>query len=1537
MKKMIRKSSISFLLIALILMSMYGNLVLANEPVASEETTMEESSTKTSSAHEAAELIPASTVAVSEAAEDAKEAVVEASLATEASSIKEVVEESSEPVTETIAVLETEPVHVVEPAETPTVPEISEEVLASSEVSEESIPEVIETTEVLESETLDEGEESTTEEESTVAETTETFSEESVSEETSAETTEESIAETSEESTVETAEETETTEDSSETEAREEASSTESKSESETKSSEETAPLLDSKSRCDLPNDKPRRSQHTFSTNQQTQALRQTNTNPASTKADSSTKTVSNFDELKNAINNAVDNLTIIVTRTIEITEKLIIRSGLNLTLTANNKKQADGTWEPIKQPADYKDAGEAKQREIIEEARKRAEEALRKADEALPSKDAGDIFLKRAASFLNASLFDVKAGASLTLGTQDSAIYIDGNKEVSTTIGAGVIVDVSGKLTLTNGTLMNVNNGSGYTAAVNVKKNAVFNMDGGRISNNSSYQKINSYEKPFSAGAVYVNPGGTFNMNNGTIDHNTGGTGGVFAGDLFGSQGAPATINMNGGQIVKNKSTTSFSFGGGMNLGPASLLNMKDGVIAGNKSGGVGGGLSVSDTFINEFSNTYNNQWVKSGNNYERHLKDSKAEANIDGGVIYKNVAASTGGGIYADSNFVHMNKGMLLDNSSINFGGGLYVSYPPRTQTLKNLLVTENTAKGWWSDVYGGGNGGGLWNCPTGFVHIGDGHSVYIFDNDADGSGKDITFSKKTSHFLLNQKSIKNKFYSHISPVTEGGNIIKFIEDGTEGVVIPVDMSYTNLMSNLLAQYDTNLRKEAWSNSKFFILGNTSRNGGGIGSNANMTTDVDEGEYKLEVEKKWDVNFEEGRKPGIEADIFIVPLDVDETYVKSRYGDDPRLFKYGEIELNDRVGWKKEFSAQQNANFDTAWQKYLDKPVLQDGGLPFTAAELRSKGYKYLVVERSPEDQFFVSEVEDSEVIVQKAEKAHNFVITNYKAAEAVVEKKWDEEIKDAQKPEAVTFYLLLDGKPVVAEYDKNGKPVYRTISLSAKENWQGKFDRLNPRYLEEGRYSIREEEMDKFLPLVEFQEATETASYAFVATNYYKPGHEIVVEKKWVTEKGTKLPNDLKVTIEEKGKDPIELSLNKDNKWTATKIVKGEGLLSQHNYTVKENLSEEDLKRFIGKDAISIFLNFKNKDAADARQIKYIGPNGSTIELDELNELLKGQVYRFKLKSASKDVNEVHVEKINGEYVVHYPVNVLASEEMKVEFTNTEARKIKIQKIWEDEDDRYNNRPDQITVKINSSNSKGEEKEYTVKLSADEDWKGQSELLPIFDEDGKRINYETVEIQVPAYEEGVWSGNEKDGYVLVNRLKYLEAEIQKIWDDENNASGKRPKSITVQLMANGKVMETIEITPDENGDWKHSLSKLPEYINKEKVEYSLVEKPVDGYESKVEGMKITNKLKPTEPEPTPPPVPSEPKPTPPTEPVPSEPVPSEGQSTPPAESTPRRPILTKGFQNLPKTGENSYAGISLILALLAGSLILLRKKLK
>src|SRR5699024_10227545 len=71
-----------------------------------------------------------------------------------------------------------------------------------------------------------------------------------------------------------------------------------------------------------------------------------------------------------------------------------------------------------------------------------------------------------------------------------------------------------------------------------------------------------------------------------------------------------------------------------------------------------------------------------------------------------------------------------------------------------------------------------------------------------------------------------------------------------------------------------------------------------------------------------------------------------------------------------------------------------------------------------------------------------------------------------------------------------------------------------------------------------------------------------------------------------------------------------------------------------------------------------------------------------------------------------------------------------------------------------------------------------------------------------------------------------------------VVKAWDDAGNQDGLRPESVTVKLLANGEdTGKTIELNAANN--WQADFTKLDIYANGEKIEYTIEEKPVEGYE--------------------------------------------------------------------------------------------------
>ena len=94
-----------------------------------------------------------------------------------------------------------------------------------------------------------------------------------------------------------------------------------------------------------------------------------------------------------------------------------------------------------------------------------------------------------------------------------------------------------------------------------------------------------------------------------------------------------------------------------------------------------------------------------------------------------------------------------------------------------------------------------------------------------------------------------------------------------------------------------------------------------------------------------------------------------------------------------------------------------------------------------------------------------------------------------------------------------------------------------------------------------------------------------------------------------------------------------------------------------------------------------------------------------------------------------------------------------------------------------------------------------------------------------------------------------------------VTKNWQDNNNQDGIRPNKITVQLIADGKVVDGKTIVLNSSNQWTGSFTELPEYQNGQKIEYTVEEVKVDGYSTVIsgsmeKGFVITNSHTPSVP---------------------------------------------------------------------------------
>ncbi len=206
----------------------------------------------------------------------------------------------------------------------------------------------------------------------------------------------------------------------------------------------------------------------------------------------------------------------------------------------------------------------------------------------------------------------------------------------------------------------------------------------------------------------------------------------------------------------------------------------------------------------------------------------------------------------------------------------------------------------------------------------------------------------------------------------------------------------------------------------------------------------------------------------------------------------------------------------------------------------------------------------------------------------------------------------------------------------------------------------------------------------------------------------------------------------------------------------------------------------------------------------------------------------------------------------------------FVNTysEYTDITVEKVWNDNENGYETRPESITVTITGyveGVNEGDEGEkttiasYTLTLNDENEWKATRNDLPVFAEDGSVITYEVTETDITGY-----NGNVVDGgngtYTITNTLTgTTEITVTKNWVDSDNAYNTRPNEITVNVTSSDETDEnTYTLTLNKDNNWTDSLTELPKYDSTgTEITYTVSEVTVPGYVASVEGYEITNTL--------------------------------------------------------------------------------------
>ena len=171
--------------------------------------------------------------------------------------------------------------------------------------------------------------------------------------------------------------------------------------------------------------------------------------------------------------------------------------------------------------------------------------------------------------------------------------------------------------------------------------------------------------------------------------------------------------------------------------------------------------------------------------------------------------------------------------------------------------------------------------------------------------------------------------------------------------------------------------------------------------------------------------------------------------------------------------------------------------------------------------------------------------------------------------------------------------------------------------------------------------------------------------------------------------------------------------------------------------------------------------------------------------------------------------------------------VRTTLNEYFDLTVNKIWDDENNKYELRPDSIDIILKKDDIEVDRKQITKDVQS-------VTFSRLLSEDAGRYSIE--ESSHFAYESSIIGTD--DGYDITNTLKeelFTEIAGTKIWLEDEPKD--RPESITIKLLKDGKVYRTT--TTNAEKDWKYIFPKVPIYnADETKCIYSVEEIPIEKY---------------------------------------------------------------------------------------------------
>ena len=279
-----------------------------------------------------------------------------------------------------------------------------------------------------------------------------------------------------------------------------------------------------------------------------------------------------------------------------------------------------------------------------------------------------------------------------------------------------------------------------------------------------------------------------------------------------------------------------------------------------------------------------------------------------------------------------------------------------------------------------------------------------------------------------------------------------------------------------------------------------------------------------------------------------------------------------------------------------------------------------------------------------------------------------------------------------------------------------------------------------------------------------------------------------------------------------------------------------------------------------------------------NANPITLSYDLQIREDATTDFYNTNVVAELEYVSTDDVTGHYEFEVPkVSYIAPTEVIVE------------KVWEDANNQDGVRPEKVVMTL----LKDGEPETEANLSEENEWTYTFTDIPeakLVEGEFVAIEYTVEELAVEGYEGAITSERvdeetvgeastatraeetaEAEGeteaeteeekgtlkYTITNTHTPETIEITgtKTWDDANDVDGIRPKSITINLLADGTKVKSLEVK-ETDGKFTWTFTEMPKYKDGKEIVYTITEDAVEGYTATVDGFNVTNKHVPVNP---------------------------------------------------------------------------------